>query len=134
MSFREKSAWISLLTCGGVYGYYFWTLSRVIAAGNAATFAYGGLLVRSMFLLVVIEVALQIALALRAPREALSSCSVSTRPERSRLAPSSAEGRQMPMEDADRAARSPARSPSRRPGWRGCSRSLAGGRTARPRT
>jgi uncharacterized membrane protein len=70
MSFREKSAWISLLTYGGVYGYYFWTLSRVIAAGDATTFAYGGILVRSMFLLVVIEVALQIALALRAPREA----------------------------------------------------------------
>ena len=29
MSFREKSAWISLLSYVGFYGYYFWVLSGV---------------------------------------------------------------------------------------------------------
>jgi uncharacterized membrane protein len=49
---------------------YFWILSRVIAAGEATTFRYGELLVQLMFLLVVIEVALQVAIAVRAPKEA----------------------------------------------------------------
>ena len=70
MSFREKSAWISLLSYVGFYGYYFWVLSGVVAAGHAASFAFGALLVRVMFLLVVVEVVLQVAIAIRAPGEA----------------------------------------------------------------
>jgi len=69
MSFREKSAWVSLLAYAGVYGYYFWVLSGVMAAGQATTFRFGDLLVRLMVLLAIIELALQL-IALRAPREA----------------------------------------------------------------
>ena len=70
MSFREKSAWISLLSYLAFYGYYFWVLSSVVAAGRATSFGFGALLVRVMFLLVVVEVILQVAIALRAPHEA----------------------------------------------------------------
>jgi uncharacterized membrane protein len=70
MSFREKSAWVSLLAYAGVYGYYFWVLSSVIAAGQATTFRFGDLLVRLMVLLAIVELALQLLIALRAPREA----------------------------------------------------------------
>ena len=70
LSFREQSAWISLLAYAGLYGYYFVTLFRAIAAGRAGTFQYGPLLVRVMVLLVVIEVVLQVAISLRSPKEA----------------------------------------------------------------
>ena len=70
LSFREQSAWISLLAYTALYGYYFVTLFRAIAAGRAGTFAYSQLLVRVMFLLVVVEVLLQVAISLRSPKEA----------------------------------------------------------------
>jgi uncharacterized membrane protein len=70
MSFREKSAWVSLLAYAGVYGYYFRVLSGVIAAGQSTTFRFGDLLVRLMVLLAIVELALQLVIALRAPREA----------------------------------------------------------------
>jgi hypothetical protein len=54
----------------GLYGYYFVTLFRAIAAGRAGTVAYSQLLVRVMFLLVVVEVLLQVAISLRSPKEA----------------------------------------------------------------
>ena len=70
LSFREQSAWISLLAYAALYGYYFVTLFSAIAAGRAGTFEYGQLLVRVMFLLVVVEVLLQVAISLRSPKEA----------------------------------------------------------------
>ena len=70
LSFREQSAWISLLAYAGLYGYYFVTLFGAIVAGRAGTFAYSELLVRVMFLLVVVEVLLQVAISLRSPKEA----------------------------------------------------------------
>ena len=70
LSFREQSAWISLLAYAGLYGYYFVVLFSAIAAGRASTFQYGPLLVRVMVLLVVIEVVLQVAISLRSPKEA----------------------------------------------------------------
>jgi len=70
LSFREQSAWISLLAYAGLYGYYFVTLFGAIVAGRAGTFAYSQLLVRVMFLLVVVEVLLQVAISLRSPKEA----------------------------------------------------------------
>ena len=33
MSFREKSAWISMLSMSGIYGFYFWS---VVHAGPKA--------------------------------------------------------------------------------------------------
>jgi len=70
LSFREQSAWISLLAYAGLYGYYFVTLFGALVAGRAGTFAYSQLLVRVMFLLVVVEVLLQVAISLRSPKEA----------------------------------------------------------------
>lgn len=70
MSFREKSAWISLLTYLAAYGYYFWIIAGSAAAGQAHTFPFGRLLVNVMCLLVVVEVVLQAGVALSKPGEA----------------------------------------------------------------
>ena len=67
MSFREKTAWISMLSMLGVYGLYFW---RVIHAGPlAAGFHFGSLLV-TIIALVFVQVVLTIAVAIFTPREA----------------------------------------------------------------
>ena len=41
MSFREKSAWISLLSISAIYGYYFVSLAL---SGSHAGSGFGGLL------------------------------------------------------------------------------------------
>jgi hypothetical protein len=67
MSFREKSAWISLLSMSGIYGFYFWS---VIHAGHrAGGFRFGGLL-GTIIALVVLQVVLTIAVAIFTPKEA----------------------------------------------------------------
>ena len=67
MSFREKTAWISMLSMLGIYGVYFW---RVIHAGpHAAGFHFGSLLV-TIIALVFVQVVLTIAVAIFTPREA----------------------------------------------------------------
>lgn len=67
MSFREKSAWISLLSMAGIYGFYFWS---VIHAGpQASGFHFGGLL-GTIIALVVVQVVLTVAVAISAPTEA----------------------------------------------------------------
>ena len=67
MSFREKSAWISVLSMSGIYGFYFWS---VIHAGpKAGGFHFGGLL-QTIIALVVLQVALTIAVAIFTPKEA----------------------------------------------------------------
>jgi fatty acid desaturase len=67
MSFREKNAWISLLSMVGIYGFYFWS---VIHAGpQASGFHFGGLL-GTIIALVVVQVVLTVAVAISAPTEA----------------------------------------------------------------
>jgi len=67
MSFREKSAWISVLSMSGIYGSYFWS---VIHAGpKAGGFHFGGLLV-TIVALVVLQIVLSIAVAIFSPKEA----------------------------------------------------------------
>jgi hypothetical protein len=67
MSFREKSAWISMLSMSGIYGFYFWS---VIHAGpQAHGFHLGGLL-GTIIALVVLETGLTVAVAIFKPREA----------------------------------------------------------------
>ena len=67
MSFREKSAWISLLSMSGIYGIYFWS---VIHSGpQGAGFHLGGLL-GTIIALVVVQVVLTIVVAIFNPREA----------------------------------------------------------------
>ncbi len=66
MSFREKSAWISLLSICGIYGVYFWS---VIHTGAAGGFRFGGLL-GTIIALVFVQVGLTVIAAIAAPNDA----------------------------------------------------------------
>ena len=72
MSFREKSAWISLLLYLGVYGYYAWRLYGAVAAGQAETIAYGNLLARLVVLLIIVQSVLHAAVAIAKPKDAMA--------------------------------------------------------------
>jgi len=65
MAFREKSAWISLLSMLAVYGYYFWTVWQRGPAAHDL-----GLLAGCVVLLTVVQIVLHIAAAIAAPKEA----------------------------------------------------------------
>jgi hypothetical protein len=67
MSFREKGAWISLLSMAGIYGVYFWS---VIQAGPQVGSFHFGKLLGTIIVLVVVQVALNVAVAIFAPTEA----------------------------------------------------------------
>jgi len=75
MSFREKTAWVSLLAMGGIYGAYFWS---VMAAGHAAL--DGGRLLGTIVALVAVEIVFLTVIALFAPKDARAP-----RDERDRL-------------------------------------------------
>ena len=64
MSFREKTAWISLISMAGIYGLYFWSLIR--SGGGSRT---GGLL-GTVIALVVVQTVLTIAVAVFDPKNA----------------------------------------------------------------
>ncbi len=67
MSFREKTAWISMLSMAAIYGFYFWS---VIHAGpHAGGFRFGGLL-ETIVALVVVQVVLIVAVAIVSPKDA----------------------------------------------------------------
>lgn len=71
MSFREKSAWISVLSMSGIYGFYFWS---VIHAGpKAGAFHFGGLL-ETIIALVILQIVLHSAAAIFNPKEAQAPC------------------------------------------------------------
>jgi hypothetical protein len=72
LSFREKTAWISLLSLSGIYAWYFWS-----AFGSGSRF--GGLLA-AIVALVIVQTVLTVAVAVAAPREAKAP-----RDERDRL-------------------------------------------------
>lgn len=63
MSFREKTAWVSLVSMSAIYGSYFWS---VIRGGHVR---FGGLL-QTIIALVIVQVALIIAVAISAPKDA----------------------------------------------------------------
>jgi hypothetical protein len=67
MSFREKTAWISLLSMGGIYGWYFWSV--VHSGQHGGHLLFGGLL-GAIIALVVMQTVLTIAVAVFAPRAA----------------------------------------------------------------
>jgi len=77
MPFREKSAWISLVTTLLVYAYYFWNVSNRRAQNGAELF---GLLIGCVVVLVVLQIVFHIAAAVRTPRDAATP-----RDERERL-------------------------------------------------
>jgi hypothetical protein len=67
MSFREKSAWISLLSMSGIYGIYFWSVIHSGPQGSG--FHFGGLL-GTIIALVFVQVVLTVGVAIFTPREA----------------------------------------------------------------
>lgn len=67
MSFREKSAWISALSMAGIYGLYFWSLSR--SGAGLTAFHFGGLL-GTVIALVVVQVVLTTLVAIVDPKDA----------------------------------------------------------------
>jgi hypothetical protein len=67
MSFREKSAWISLLSVCGIYGVYFWSVIHPGAAGRG--FRFGGLL-ETIIALVFVQVGLTVIAAIVTPNDA----------------------------------------------------------------
>jgi hypothetical protein len=67
MSFREKSAWISMLSMLGIYGYYFWSI--IHAGPQPEGFRFGGLL-GAIVALVVLQIVLTVAVAIVSPKEA----------------------------------------------------------------
>jgi hypothetical protein len=67
MSFREKIAWISLLSMLAIYGFYFWS---VIHAGpQHGSFQFGSLLM-TIVALVIVQVVLITAVAIFRPADA----------------------------------------------------------------
>jgi hypothetical protein len=70
MPFREKSAWVSLISSLVVYGWYFATYTAALTAGHATRALFSGRLVRTFFVLVVLGIALQVVIAVRAPSDA----------------------------------------------------------------
>ena len=67
MSFREKSAWISLLSVSVIYGAYFWPI--VQRGPHTGAFPVGRL-IATVIALIVVQVVLHIAVAIAAPKEA----------------------------------------------------------------
>jgi len=67
MSFREKSAWISVLSMSVIYGFYFWSVMHTGA--KAGGFRFGGLL-ETIIALVFVQVVLTVAVAIFSPKEA----------------------------------------------------------------
>ena len=70
MSFREKSAWISMLSMIAIYGWYFFALLRSPGAHGADDFHSGSLLVWTIVVLVAVQIVLHVAVAIRKPNEA----------------------------------------------------------------
>jgi hypothetical protein len=67
MPFREKTAWISMVSMLGIYGFYFWSVVR--AGHYAGGFRFGGLL-GTIIALVIVQVVLISAVAIFAPADA----------------------------------------------------------------
>jgi hypothetical protein len=67
MSFREKSAWISLVLILAVFGPYFWLVARSL---TGQTHVHGGTQFALILLFVVLEVVLHVVIAAQSPRDA----------------------------------------------------------------
>jgi fatty acid desaturase len=67
MSFREKSAWISVLSMSVIYGFYFWSVMHT--GPQAGGFRFGGLL-QTIIALVFVQIVLTVAVAIFSPKEA----------------------------------------------------------------
>lgn len=70
MPMREKRAWFVVLVNLAVYGFYFTTLAVALADGEASHAHFMGLMFKSIVLLVVVLIVLNIAAAAMAPKDA----------------------------------------------------------------
>ncbi len=66
MSFREKSAWISVLSMLGIYGVYFWSVFAHRQQADGWHFK----LLEAIIALVVMQVVLTVVVAIFSPQEA----------------------------------------------------------------
>ena len=70
MSFREKVAWISVISLAGIYGAYF---TAVVRTRSNQTVHVGWLLT-TVIALIVVQAGLTIAVAIRNPKDAKARC------------------------------------------------------------
>src|SRR5580698_9875600 len=70
MSYREKTTWISLLAMGVVYGWYFWKVMPVLAAGNGDALHYAHLLGSTIGAVAILQIIPMIVVAVLSPAEA----------------------------------------------------------------
>ncbi len=71
MSYREKSAWIALITYAVVFGFYFFALWQAWDEAYARGLTIG-LTIGAVVMLVIIAVTLQTVIALFSPKEAIA--------------------------------------------------------------
>ena len=67
MSFREKTAWISLISMAGIYGLYFWSAVRSRAQGGSGNLTG---LAGTVVAIVVVQTVLTIIVAIFDPKDA----------------------------------------------------------------
>lgn len=70
MSFREKSAWISLLAYLGIYGFYFARVGAALMRGDADGAPYFAIFAQSVVLFVVVIIVGTVIAAVTAPKDA----------------------------------------------------------------
>ena len=70
MSFREKSAWISLLAYLAIYGFYFTRVAGTLARGDTDGIPFLGLFAQSVVLFVLVTIVFTVIAAVAAPKDA----------------------------------------------------------------
>jgi hypothetical protein len=70
MPFREKSAWVSMIATMAVYAVYFAILIPRLAAAPGQATPYFGLLFACVVSLIVLQIVLQVGIAVARPAEA----------------------------------------------------------------
>jgi len=70
MSFREKSAWISLLAYLGIYGFYFMNVAAALTRGDTEGTQFLGLFGQSVVLFVIVIIVGTVIAAVTAPKDA----------------------------------------------------------------
>ncbi|MEI9933233.1 MAG: hypothetical protein WDM89_22545 [Rhizomicrobium sp.] len=70
MSFREKSAWISLMAYLAIYGFYFANVAAALTHGNADGSHFLGLFAESVVLFVVATIVFTVVIAVLSPKDA----------------------------------------------------------------
>lgn len=73
MAYREKVQWVALVTALLVWGIYFWRFARTLAAGTPAPGETLGGFAGAVILLVILQVAAIVAIAIHRPSEAEQS-------------------------------------------------------------